>query len=591
MKIKENIEKNYNALPGYKLVGYNKIAIPIFIRKLKLLVLTQKTIPVLEQFVLLLYNEGVDLENINKILGVDEELVEEAWVELVQKDYISNFNKNITDKGKRYLCDKEIEKLEKNEIIIDIDGLTGEVSKENLQLMKTKIVKEKGIISLKSDFNKIDLSNIKFESIKKVYKAYKRNEPDNYQGEVLDTISISGSTTKYRKVDMLFFQNSQKDFRILAYDSFGKIEEYEEKLLETKNLSKVILGNDIDDFMNSENVKNIDSIIRSCKDEGCQNIMLNNVNNILQQQLNSIQYNIVINIPLICKFEIDDEFIDKIKRLLERQVTVKCFISGTEFFNENQKKACFKLKEFEKFENFQFKQIPYYINKMIFNLDKQEVLISIYNEHEIYCCEGVKGITENFYKVKGDLYNKLHNNFISITNKQIIPRLNKDFTLDVLKNKIGEICELVNDCDSYMYNTDEVGWLDEYGIPERKRLFESPLAKNGESFRVFVDSINKSFVESLEDNAKKKGYKKYFWKDFKERYSRLQIALEKIKTYRNKSNHLKLDFSNKNRYFKCLAEDLNGYMPDFIENGYLILQEKILVQLEKAIRETMKGIR
>ena len=48
MRIREAVEKNYNALPGYQLIGYNEIAIPVFQRRLQVLVLAKKTIPVVE---------------------------------------------------------------------------------------------------------------------------------------------------------------------------------------------------------------------------------------------------------------------------------------------------------------------------------------------------------------------------------------------------------------------------------------------------------------------------------------------------------------------------------------------------------------
>lgn len=98
-------------------------------------------------------------------------------------------------------------------------------------------------------------------------------------------------------------------------------------------------------------------------------------------------------------------------------------------------------------------------------------------------------------------------------------------------------------------------------------------------------------VESLEINAKSKDVKDYFWKQFIDRYPELQNILDKIKTYRNKSNHLELTKNNKQKYYDFLNKDLNVYLPDFIENGYLILQHKILDELKIAIKKSINELK
>lgn len=591
MRIREAVEKNYSALPGYKLVGYSEIAIPVFQRRLQVLVLSKKSIPVVEQFVLNFYKEGIPLDDIKEILGLTQQLIDEAWAGLIQKDYINNFTKAITQSGLQYLKEDKIEKLEKKEIQICIDGLTGKISKNNTQLMIQKAVKEKEIKALKSSYNKIKLEDLDFQSIKRVYKSYQQNDSENYSGDILDVIEMYGNTTRYRRIDVLFFHNFEKDLRILVYDDYNKIEEYEEKLLALENAENAILNYDIDDFINEVEVGNINSIIENSNKEDCEYISLDKINIEWDKYLSSKESEIIIITPLISECKLNKAFNQRLEVLAKEKTRVKYIVSGRDFSSEYQKNNCLSLQELNKFSNFEFKQIPYYLNKMIVNISKSEALVSIYEQNDIISNGSKKGIVEKVYKLKGNAFSNLYNKIVTIINNYKVPELNKDsFGKEQMEKKVKGISELAKDCDSYMYNIDSIGWFGEGGIPDIKRLLEVPIARNSESFRVFVDSFNKSLVESLEVNAKGKGKRKYFWNEFKNQYFDLHKILNKIKTYRNKSNHLKLDEPNKIKFHNYLQDDLNGYLPQFINNGYIILQRNILLELEEAIRKTLISI-
>lgn len=592
MRIREAIEKNYNALPGYKLVGYTEVAIPVFQRRVQVLVLCKKSIPVVEQFILSFYKEGVELDDIREILGLTQQLVDEAWAGLIQKDYINNFTKSITESGLQYLKENIIEKLEKKEILISIDGLTGEISKSSTQYMMQKFVKEKEIKALKSNYSKMQLEDIDFQSIKRVYKAYQQADSEGYPGNILDVIEITGNTTKYRRIDVLFFQNDKNDLRILAYDDYNKVEKYEEKLLSLENDGIAILDYNIDEFMNEQQLRDIDSIIKSSGDDECECIMKDKINNEWDKFLTVTEDELFIVTPLISECKLNNAFKERIESLVQDKVKIQYIISGKDFANEYQKNNCIFLQELNKSDNFRFKQIPCYFNKMIANVSKREALISIYYQNEIISNGSKIGIEEKVYKLKGSLFLSLYDKLIRTIDKYRMPNLKEHFfDSDELRKKVENIIGLAKDCDSYMDSNDSIGWFGDGGIPDIKRLVEVPVAKNSENFRVFIDSFNKSLVESLEQNAKIKGKKKYFWAEFEREYSSLQKTLDKIKTYRNKSNHLKLDEINKKKYFTYLKEDLNGYLPEFIEHGYMIIQQKILLELETEVKKVLVNLR
>ncbi|MFT8343559.1 MAG: hypothetical protein ABF652_19295 [Clostridium beijerinckii] len=592
MRIREAVEKNYNALPGYKLVGYSEVAIPIFQRRLQVLVLCNKSIPVVEQFVLNFYNEGLNIDEIREILGITQQLLDEAWVGLIQRDYIDNFTREVTDLGKEYLIENKVEKLEKKEIQISIDGLTGKISKINKQLMLSKTIKEKGIKALKSDLRKIELDDIDFKSVKRVYRQYGKNDIENYSGDLLDIIEVYGNTTRYRRVDILLFQNSEKELRILAYDDYNKIEEYEEKLLRIEDEGNSILSCDMEEFFIDRTVQELNSIIKNSNADECEIIKTDRINAEWEKYLSKNDEEMIIAIPLVNGCKIDTAFIEHIDSLVKDNVNIKLIVAGKEFSNAYQQNSCLLLKRGDQYSNFMFQQVPCYINKMILNIKNSSALVSVYDQNEIISNGSKNGIIEVAYELRGNSFNDLYSKLMTIIKNYNIPIKQNLFTsFKQLNNKIKEISVLAKDCDGYMNSIDGIGWFEENGIPDMERLLQIPLARSSESFRVFVDSLNKSLVESLEQNAKLKRKQKYFWREFKDGYPKLFDILNKIKTYRNKGNHLKLDDMNKEKYFQYLQDDLNGFIPEFVKDGYMIIQENILIELEKGIRDTLNSIR
>ena len=71
MTIQKVIKDNYDALPGYDLKGYTEIAVPVYKRIIEVTTVEKKELPVVQDFVLRLYAQGVDINEIATILGLD----------------------------------------------------------------------------------------------------------------------------------------------------------------------------------------------------------------------------------------------------------------------------------------------------------------------------------------------------------------------------------------------------------------------------------------------------------------------------------------------------------------------------------------
>lgn len=594
MKIRDVVINNFNDLPGYKLKGYSEVAVPLFQRRAEALVLTKRALPVVEEFVLNFYNEKLSLEEITSILGIENELVEEAFVSLIQRDYINLHDKMITDNGTRYLQENSLEVLDKNEIIIIIDGLTGEVRKKNNNLMVSRRIKENGIKSLRSNIEMPSINNIEFKDIKRIFNIYKKEEDEVYSGDILDIINIKGNTTKYKRIDILIFENEEYDVRVIAFDGYNRVEEYEESLINLDSKGLNLLSYKFKGYFNEYSIKNIDNIlIDSSNKKSINRVEYRDINNLYNQYLVDQENDILITIPLISKCTFKDGFIEDIEKKINEGVNLKIVLCGNDYIDEHQKKSIEKLEKLcKKHENLNVIQSPRYINYMILNKKNNEALISKYEEHKISLNTTTIGIIERFYEVKGDAFKDVHLTLQNtIKDRDLVEIKPYFYNEQDLKNSIIRIADLVRDADGYMNSNDGVGWIGRNDIPEVQAFLDVHLANDGNKFRTFIDIINKSLVESLDINSKSKRKVKYFWNDFKNTYPKLQKSLDRIRTYRNKGNHLQLDENNQKKYLSYLKQDLNGYMPEFIENGYLILQYIIIKELERAIEHTISGIK
>ena len=101
MSIEKLVDLYATDLPGYELVGYIEVGVPVFIRTLHCLEISKKPLPVIEEFVLRLSNLGINKDEINDILGIDSSLVTEAWWNLVHKDLIDLKTNHVSETGQK----------------------------------------------------------------------------------------------------------------------------------------------------------------------------------------------------------------------------------------------------------------------------------------------------------------------------------------------------------------------------------------------------------------------------------------------------------------------------------------------------------
>jgi hypothetical protein len=126
-----------------------------------------------------------------------------------------------------------------------------------------------------------------------------------------------------------------------------------------------------------------------------------------------------------------------------------------------------------------------------------------------------------------------------------------------------------------------------HSFTEADKLIEIPVADSESSFGAFFKTINRCFVESVENYGKVIGKQRYFWVDICSAYPVLYAVLYRAKVYRHSQDHLKLTPQFLSDYTTFRAEDTAGFIDQ--EDQLYAIQQKLLDNLWVAIQvETNK---
>lgn len=591
MRIKKIIKDNHDALPGYDLKGYIEVAVPVYKGIIEVTTVEKKELPVVQDFTLRLYAQGIELNGIATILGLDYEIIRNAFIELVRKNYIDFEGNGVTINGEEYLKDNSLDAFNKNEITIFIDILNKEITKNNNYMLK-KVVLENGIKPIKYNCKKPCLDDLDFNKIKQIFKEYKSEDDLKYSGEILDVIGMKNGKIMFNIINVLIFENEFYEDRILCFDAYGKIDNYEDVLFELDKQGIKLLDEDFGSYFKSKFVQKVEDILSNV-DKSINLIKHEESDFLIDRYLfdKTDEDEIIITVPLISKYNFKDTFIRDIEKSLDKNVLVTIILCGNHFVNDYQKRIIEKIMNLSNNKKLNLIQLSTYMNPIILNKFNKKLLIMDYKKNDINLYKTNEGFTEVLYELKNENFDSIYSLIESEMNVRSLVEQNKYFEKEEdLKKCILKIIELVRDANNYMFELDDIGWMGEKDIPHIDDLENIKLAKNKHKFNNFIDSLSKSLVESIENNTNAK-QNKYFWNDFKANYGVLQKSLNRIKIYRNNAHHLKLNESNQKAYIKFIKEDMNGCMPEYINNGYLILQYKILIELKAAVEITIKTIK
>lgn len=127
----------------------------------------------------------------------------------------------------------------------------------------------------------------------------------------------------------------------------------------------------------------------------------------------------------------------------------------------------------------------------------------------------------------------------------------------------------------------------DHSFPEADKLIEIPVANSESNFVAFINTINRCFVEAVENYGKDIGKQRYFWNDICSTYPTLYSVLYRAKVYRHSQDHLKLTPQFQADYATFRAEDTAGFADQ--KDQLYAIQQKLLDNLWVAIQvETNK---
>ncbi|MGD6869484.1 hypothetical protein ACQCV6_25345 [Bacillus cereus] len=573
MGIELIVDKYKNELPGYALMGYGEVGFPQYKCRLQCLMLKDKRLPVVDEYVLRLYKENVFPEEMGALLGVDQELVETSWINLIHLGLIHAETKWITEKGYFYLRENKIDSHEKIFIDITVDALSGQI-KKNRNFINRKSIKEHSLDVLSPMVPYPSENNLRVSQFKKIMSEYKASDPENYTGSLLDIIEVDNKPTQYKRLNILIFSNSIGDLRFIVCDDSQRYEEYEKVLLSLEESGIAVLNYGIGQYFNENNLEFIDDIL---SEDSKPTLSLLEIRDNSLDLIRECSEKLYISLPLVKIKTVDDFVINLLEKKLKENVNVFVLTSGREFINTHQKNQYEKIiKLKKKYKNLTIDNTPKFQVSTLIADDKG--IVSYLRKHDLNLPTSKFGITEAGMLLEpmqiGSCVKKIFT--VSKYTQYLI-------TKQELTNKLKKIVRLVTDADDYILNKNNIGWIGGQSIPDIQRLLDAPVATSENNFKVFISSIHTSLGESLESNGKAHGNNKYFWNYFKQTFPALQKVLHKIRVYRHSTEHLSLEPQAKERYFEFLDEDLGGSIPLLKENGYHILQTKIVNELEEAL--------
>lgn len=603
MNIREIVSKHKNELPRYKLVGYTGLAVPMLKVKINCLVQGPGRLPVVQEFILNLLSEGLEIERIIKLLALDNEVIESAFSQLLQAEYISILDNQITQKGRDYLEDNILDHLEEEEYIINVDGLTGKIVPGDKKLTPSKLIKQNHIRTIKGNIKDVLIEDVDFKALKNEVIRQKRKKEneiiDNSEYKelnIIDIISITRPKSYYNRINILVLENEQNEYRILAYEGYKQIYQYEEALFELEKRSRKVLQYEMKGYFECNKVNEFSELVSNneCKIDDILELRKR-----IESYIQTTREELMLVFSLTSMTQLDADLIEEIKLAIKRGIKIKIVITGKEAISQKQKDIIDSLMYLVKDnKKVSLEIIPQFFSE-VFIQDNVKGIAVVLEKNEIELDASKMGIVEVGYELDKEQI-KYVKEEISSCCEQMKNKLSEVDTFeskDKMHQMINSIFKLSADLDQYMHQIDHVGWYDNQ-VANFNEIQGIPIATDKNKYKVFADIMNNNLVEKLEKNIEKhihtgkpNDVQKYFNSTFKRRYPELHYSLHKLKVYRNKQSHDILSSTNAKYYKKFIDEDLCGCDPNLITNGYILLQAKLLRSLYNSMIKTLRRLK
>ena len=148
-----------------------------------------------------------------------------------------------------------------------------------------------------------------------------------------------------------------------------------------------------------------------------------------------------------------------------------------------------------------------------------------------------------------------------------------------LANRVEAINDNLGELQQNIAKIKGVSLFGSSSYPESHRFFDLSVVANETDFADFINICNRCFVEPIESYGNSIGQSQYFWKEIKDSYPELSMALRRIKVYRHNRVHIRLSDKAIDELHFFLNRDLNGRSPSMVQDLWFVLQQCVIDDL------------
>ena len=567
-------------LSGYKQIALVDVAIPIYFLDISCFCNKIETLPVIQDTLLRLIDQKFKLTDIPKIMGLenDIEIFEKAFYDLLYYEVIKK-NGIISEVGRDYLKDEQLNRFIKLEKKVCVDGLSGEIILSNHQrYANERNLRETGTLTLKTQIKRPTLKRLDFFKVKKIL-----NEANDKE-QVIDILKVNRIRVNYKRAQLAVHVSttSQDSVQLLLFDRAIRLSEYDDLIDETQLSDLVNLNMEAGNFFSSDSIVRFKEI-----SDQFEKVVKEDAIERFDRLIFEAKKDIQLYIPFTQWTIPDLSMINMIENKLKQKLKVNLTLTGELLPSNYVMRRISQLEQLANdYVNF---EIHHDLNYSAYcaNADNHQNCSIDFKQRIVSDSNGDLVLFEPLcYELSQNQYQQL----IAINDTQSgLPREIFKSPREV-KEKLKKILD-----DFYLFDQAQrmlkrKSWVEGSSLTAQDHAsFENiPLVTNRNNYEVMLTAINKFLFESLKD----KYQAKYFFGDFKHFYPELFTFIDKNRLYRNAVQHTRLDKQeDREQLAQYLSKDTGGKYPGLFNNGYRAMQYLLLNQLQQALRNELTKIR
>ena len=210
-----DIARRFGAKPGFQLIDFVQVALPVFVIPIEAMVIATKPLPLVDEFLLRSTAEGVDtLEAVTGFLGLEESFVKRRLGELIGQDLMSygpsedgTARATLTKKGEESLKKALVVQPRRESFTLAIDGISRKaLTARPDRLLAARDVRAFGMLEIRAfpkdqapEFDEISQLNLT-----EILASGRRKDATIQR--VMSLVHIGKRMRRYRESTMLIFR-------------------------------------------------------------------------------------------------------------------------------------------------------------------------------------------------------------------------------------------------------------------------------------------------------------------------------------------------------------------------------------------------